>query len=148
MDYVRTVVSNLKDAFIRRPEIVIKYLVSIDRTQSYEEQRENIELAIDFHKIHPTIVVGVDLSGNPIKGKWYKDLFVLARSQGLKVTLHCGTNSDTNEIMSMLDFRPDRITHGCFIYPESKLWARLKEYYIPVGECLSRDLFELVHFDQ
>lgn len=68
---------------------------------------------------YPSIVVGVDLSGDPSKGKFtdFKHIYEKARVAGLGLALHCAEIDDENEILERLKFMntSDRIGHGTFI---------------------------------
>lgn len=62
-------------------------IISIDRRNSLEEAQETVNITIEMAKIYPSIVVGVDLSGDP-RAKTFKDFeksLNVARSNGLKV---------------------------------------------------------------
>jgi adenosine deaminase len=116
-----------------RLPMTCRLIVSIDRSQSLEECREHIDLAIHFYQQHATdpMVVGVDLGGNPTKGNFmdFCSEFQRARTAGLQVTLHCaevscGRDNDDNDIptqqaraeaQAMLDFCPDRLGHALLL---------------------------------
>lgn len=73
--------------------IIVKILISINRKETPEIGMKNVLLAIEAHKQHPDIVVGIDLSGQPTIGKFnvdFKPLCEKARINNLKVALHCG----------------------------------------------------------
>jgi len=55
-----------------------------------QEGNENIDLAIKFSQLYPDIVVGVDISGNPTKGKtlWIMRLLQKTRKAGLPISCH------------------------------------------------------------
>lgn len=75
---------------------------------------------------YPSIVVGIDLSGDPTKGKFadFKHIFERARCLGFGLALHCAETDDYGEILEMLEFMEgrDRIGHGTFIDGERKIW--------------------------
>jgi adenosine deaminase len=76
-----------------RLPMICRFLVSIDRSGSVQEADENVALAIEFSQQPDTLVVGVDLGGNPTKNDFRDFLPVLAKARqaGLKTTVHCGT---------------------------------------------------------
>ena len=81
-----------------RLPLVPRFLVSIDRSSTVEEARENVELTLrHMNRSSPVddYVVGMDLGGNPAKADFRDFLPVLqeAKDQGIKLTLHCGKSS-------------------------------------------------------
>lgn len=72
-----------------------------------------------MRKKYPEIVVGIDLSGDPTKGKFadYKEIFTKARAEGFRLALHCAEVKNEEEILEMLTFMTtdDRIGHGTYI---------------------------------
>lgn len=103
--YIETILSVMKEfqeqeeqryqcelAAKRRLPMKCRFLVSIDRSSSVEEAKENAALAMDFFKMKNALVVGVDIGGNPTKNDFRDFLPVLteARNAGLKTTVHCG----------------------------------------------------------
>ena len=59
-DYIEALISAIDE----EKDITAGLLISVDRRKSLEEAEENVLLAIEFHKSHPEIVLGVDLSGD------------------------------------------------------------------------------------
>ncbi|XP_010538724.1 PREDICTED: adenosine deaminase-like protein isoform X2 [Tarenaya hassleriana] len=120
-----------------RKKIYVRLLLSIDRRESTESAMETVKLALELRDAG---IVGIDLSGNPCIGEWATFLPSLefARDQGLHITLHCGEVPNPKEIYAMLDFRPRRIGHACFL--EGKDWEKLKQYKIPVEICLTSNI--------
>ncbi|XP_010267705.1 PREDICTED: adenosine deaminase-like protein isoform X2 [Nelumbo nucifera] len=120
-----------------RKKIYIRLLLSIDRRETTAAALETVQLALEMRDLG---VVGIDLSGNPIVGKWETFLPALkfAKEQGLLVTLHCGEVPNRKEIQAMLDFVPQRIGHACFLEEED--WEKLKSSKIPVEICLTSNI--------
>lgn len=137
LQYIETVIKtiiNCKDKF---PDILVKLIPSIDRSQGIESAEENLELILNLKEIYPQIIKGIDLSGDPTKGefKMYKKLLSKARNNGLKLALHCGEIINDEEIIEMLDFGMDRLGHGTYINPEL-----LINRNIPIECCLTSNL--------
>lgn len=64
-------------------------IVSIDRRNSLQEAKETVDLTIEMAQKYPSIVVGLDLSGDP-RAKTFNDfteLFNIPRLNGLKVNI-------------------------------------------------------------
>jgi adenosine deaminase len=76
-----------------RLPMICRFLVSIDRSGSVQEAEENVALAIAFSQLPDSLVVGVDIGGNPTKNDFRDFELALgkARLAGLKTTVHCGT---------------------------------------------------------
>ncbi|KAG9136943.1 hypothetical protein Leryth_023165 [Lithospermum erythrorhizon] len=118
-------------------KIFVRLLLSIDRRETTEAAMETVKLALDMRHLG---VVGIDLSGNPVIGKWDTFLPALefAKTQGLSITLHCGEVPNPEEIHAMLDFQPRRIGHAC-CFGDGE-WKKLKSLNIPVEICLTSNI--------
>ncbi|KAI8439978.1 hypothetical protein MSG28_001427 [Choristoneura fumiferana] len=140
--YIETIVQAIRKASLNLT-IISKLIISIDRRCSPMAAEETSDMAIEFYKSYPDIVVGIELSGDPTAGSF--DDFVPAlsnaRKAGLKVTLHCGEICNPKEVMQMLDFKPERIGHGTFIHPRLggtvETWDALSKLKVPVEICLT-----------
>lgn len=102
------------------PEIIVKFLPSINISHGFEEAKANFQLFSKLREDHPEIVKGLDLSGDPEKGKFanVRSIFQQARDEGFKLALHCGEIDEENEIREMIEFMTQddsRIGHGTFI---------------------------------
>ncbi|CAH2091744.1 unnamed protein product [Euphydryas editha] len=141
--YIETIVQTMKnDKF----SIIPCFIISINRSSPKNEVEMITDLAIEYHKKYPDLVVGIELSGNPAVGKFSHFLPALTRSReaGLKVTLHCGEIPNPQEVTEMLKFRPDRIGHGVCIHPNhggnEEIWQLLCKSQIPVEVCLTSNV--------
>jgi len=78
--------------------------------------------------------VGIELSGDPRKGDFndYIELFEKARSErGIKITLHCAeTEEQASEAQKMIDFKPDRLGHCCFLVSSLLLGATASAFVL------------------
>ena len=124
-------------------------LVSIDRRKSVEEADENVELAIELHKLYPDIVLGCDLSGdarvNDLKD--YIPFLQKSSLNGLKVSLHFAEVANESEVSFILNhdtFKPDRMGHCTFIHPNLggtlPNWNKFQELKIPSEICLTSNV--------
>jgi len=141
--------------FPRLP-LVCRFLVSIDRSQTMDQAQENVDLAIRLHRQDDSLVVGVDLGGNPTKQDFriFQSLFQKARDHGMKTTVHCaeipcdpGTTA-YDEAVSILEFRPDRLGHAVLLPPD--LLQKLDQLRIPVETCPTSNIMtlELHHYHE
>ena len=128
-----------------RLPMIASFIVSVDRSNPIEYGFEHIDLAIELAKDYPSVVVGVDLGGNPLKSSFvdFRDCFEKARRSGLlSVTLHCAevpcTDDDREsnaykDALAILDFGPNRLGHALILPPS--LQQKLAELKIPVETC-------------
>lgn len=101
----------------------MKLIVSINRREDIRSAEENINLLLKYHKSHPAIVCGVDLSGDPALKTFgdFKHLLAQAKDNGIKLALHCGEIENDAEIMEMLDFGFNRLGHGTFVRDKNEM---------------------------
>lgn len=64
-------------------------IISINRKSPVSEAEEIAKLAIAFYKKYPEVVVGIELSGDPMAGvfKNFVPALLQAREAGLKVSI-------------------------------------------------------------
>ncbi|CAH2052460.1 unnamed protein product [Thlaspi arvense] len=53
---------------VRRKKIYVRLLLSIDRRETTESAMETVKLALEMR--NEGVVVGIDVSGNPLVGEW------------------------------------------------------------------------------
>lgn len=78
---------------IDRLPMKCRFIVSIDRSASVLDAEENVDLAIDLSRQPKSLVVGMDIGGNPTKNDFRDFLPCISRARkeaGLKITVHCG----------------------------------------------------------
>jgi len=118
----------------------VKLIISIDREKGAEEGAENVDLAIDLFREYPSVVVGMDLSGNPTMGNisWILPLLSKAKASGLQLTCHLPEVINLEETDRLLEFDGiGRLGHGLFIHPSfggtEDQWELVKAKRIPIG---------------
>lgn len=139
-DYLETLLSAVAEGQQRHPTCVVKLVLSVARNTDVTYAREQVELAIEhFRSTQPDpVVVGIEMGGSPFCGSWqhFRCLFDEARAAGLKVSLHCGENTESQaEWEEMIRWRPDRLGHGTFLNQAND--HLLISSMIPVEFCLS-----------
>lgn len=118
LEYISTICKTIYECSEERPQILVKYLPSIDRAQSVAENQETIDIVIKLLEDYSSVIVGLDLSGNPSSGNFntLKPLLSQARHEGLKLSIHCAEITDrVDETREVLVFGVDRIGHGTFL---------------------------------
>ncbi|CAH0717371.1 unnamed protein product, partial [Brenthis ino] len=141
--YIETLIQTIKNT---NSSLITCLIISINRSSTQKEADIIANLAIEYHKKFPDLVVGIELSGNPTVGIFQDFIPALtrAREAGLKVTLHCGEICNSQEVLEMLTFRPDRIGHGVCIHQRyggnDTTWELLCKLQIPVEVCLTSNV--------
>ena len=127
-------------------DIITKFLVSIDRRNGATVAEETINLAHKYQNMND-IVVGVDLSGDPMAGKSLDFTAALTRAKtlGLKTAVHLAeTKESQSETKALLDSRPDRIGHGTCLRVEDGGYQELVDFVaqhrIPLELCLTSNV--------
>jgi adenosine deaminase len=149
VEYIEAVIDAIKGTQSRL-SIMTKFLVSIDRRGTVADAENAVRLCLDLHSKHPSIVVGIDLSGDARINDARDFIPVLRRAteSGLSVTVHIAEVPNKEEVMAFLatEWRPNRLGHATCIHPDfegdATLWktfASLKPP-IPVEICLTSNL--------
>lgn len=70
--------------------IKVKLLLSVDRRQGPAEAAHTVQIACQAREQHPSLIAGIDLSGDPTAGAF--ELFLpslnAARAAGLGIAIH------------------------------------------------------------
>jgi adenosine deaminase len=84
---------------IKDSRILVKFIVSLDRQQGKGPASETLDVIVAAHYHNPKIIVGVDLSGDPVKGLVtdYLPILACARNAGLKISIHCAEGCIYNQ---------------------------------------------------
>ncbi|KAJ1961739.1 hypothetical protein IWQ62_003762 [Dispira parvispora] len=127
--------------------MVVRLILCVDRRESLEEALATVQLALRYHRTTSTLadalchVVGVDLCGNPEVGdpSTWTPAFQLAKSKGLKLTVHLGeVPYNLAEGLTLLAWQPDRVGHATLLKPATR--AALYKGKIPVEVCLTSNV--------
>ena len=99
-DYIDAILSTMEEFMQSQPppnKMMCRLIISVDRSLSYEEAKENIELAIEYSQQSPPLVVGVDLGGNPMKNSFqlFQPLFERVREHNEKRNITYNNATDT-----------------------------------------------------
>ncbi|XP_013117136.2 adenosine deaminase-like protein [Stomoxys calcitrans] len=150
--YIEIILHTLEDC-LKKYDIIVKLLVSIDRSQGHQVAEEIIDLAIEMRNKYPSLVKGIDLSGNPAIGCFedFVESLQKAKNAGLKLALHCAEIDNEMETQEMLDFNFDRCGHGTFL--TSQQVEQCKKQLITIECCLTSNVkcgtvkgYDLHHF--
>uniref|UniRef100_A0A2A4JSQ8 Adenosine deaminase domain-containing protein n=1 Tax=Heliothis virescens TaxID=7102 RepID=A0A2A4JSQ8_HELVI len=145
LQYIETLVQAIQKSSLHLT-MITRLIISMNRRSPLEEAEQIADLAIEYYKKYPDVVVGIELSGDPMAGVFHDFVPALlkAKEAGLKVTLHCGEVCNPEEVMEMLKFNPNRIGHGICIHPKyggtKETWSTLCKLKIPVEVCLTSNV--------
>ena len=146
--YVEAVLAELAASETRQPGMMVRLLLSIDRTGSLEAALQTVMLAArlrgDEGSAGAKYVVGVDFSGNPTKGCFsdFLPAFRLARDQcGLRVAVHAGEVPHAADSAAIVDFGADRLGHALLL--EEEEWSALAARPVPIELCPTSNLMTL-----
>eukprot|EP01017_Pseudomicrothorax_dubius_P047985 TRINITY_DN8664_c0_g1_i3.p1 TRINITY_DN8664_c0_g1~~TRINITY_DN8664_c0_g1_i3.p1 ORF type:complete len:325 (-),score=68.84 TRINITY_DN8664_c0_g1_i3:36-1010(-) len=142
-DYITMVLQEIERFNSQSSNFYARLLLSINRGEPLENGQELVELAKTFRKSYKDTLVGIDFSGNPIKGNFsiYVPMLTDARDAGLKLTVHVGEVKNEREVDEILDFAPDRLGHFNFYTKSQRL--RLLDAKIPIEMCPTSNLITL-----
>ena len=126
--------------------MVVRLLLSIDRSGPIARADETVELAHTLRAERADarrLIVGVDLSGNPSKGRFvdFAPALARARAAGLPASVHCAEVEDHAEMDDVLAFRPARLGHALFL--SAAHVEALRAAPIPIELCPTSNLTTL-----
>ncbi|XP_061396973.1 adenosine deaminase-like protein [Musca vetustissima] len=140
-EYLETILNAIEEAKGRYPGILVKLLVSIDRSQVIEAATDIVNLTMYMKKNYPNIIKGMDLSGNPAKGNFndFMHLLEKVKASDLKLALHCAEIENEKETQQMLDFNFERCGHGTYLSVPQQM-EQCKRQQITVECCLTSNV--------
>ena len=133
LDIIQATISKIE----KRDKLTIKLIIDVSRTFGVENALANLNLTIS-HKT--PMVTGIGLGGDEEKGpaRLFKDVFELARKQGLHVVAHAGEVVGPESIWDALkELKVERIGHGISAIQDPELIKYLADNQIPVEICLT-----------
>ncbi|XP_016981768.1 adenosine deaminase-like protein [Drosophila rhopaloa] len=139
-DYLEIVIEAIIEARKKYPDILVKLLPSINRAEPVDVAEETVSLAVELAQSYPHLILGIDLSGNPAKGRFsdFAPIISKAREMGLKLVIHCAEIKNPSEVQEMLEFGMSRCGHGSFL--TQKEIELLKQRNIPIECCLTSNV--------
>lgn len=127
--------------------LVCRVLVSISRHLPTDWAWDTLKLTERILETAPPeirkLIVGMEFSGNPLKGKWedFRPIFEHAqRNLGLAVSLHFAEVQNDEEALAMLRFKPDRVGHAVLMSPAITDQLLKQEPKIGVEVCITSNL--------
>lgn len=140
-EYLETVLSEII-TFQKHHPMIIRLILSIDRSRSLEQAQTTLELMEAFKKnpLYSKYILGIDYSGNPYKNSFrdFSKIFLEAKKKGFKTVIHVAEIPGEvckAESMDILEFQPDRLGH--FNYFDKELLEFALKLRIPIEICPS-----------
>ena len=117
-----------------------RIILSINRGGSIESAQLIKNLAIQKSMEKDSLFVGVDFSGNPFVGSFhnFEQIFHELKQRNIKTTIHLAEIQNMDDIETIINFAPTRVSHGHFI--NSEQLAKLIEMSIAFEICPSSKL--------
>lgn len=144
-DYLETVLGEILDFNEKNKGMVVRLLLSVDRSRTVEQAWKTLELLEKFRAIpkYSQFILGMDYSGNPYKNSFrdFLAVFSEARRKGFKTMIHIAETEGEDckqETREILEFGPDRLGH--FNYFNEELLQLLLQKQIPLEVCPSSNL--------
>ena len=138
-DAAKAALDGVEEALKEYPEMEANLILCTMRHASMELNKETVEVA---NRLKGTRVVAVDLAGaerlHP--SSYYKEVFGLAKSYGLNITIHAGEATGSDEIMMALDNGAMRIGHGVHLSLDKETIKRVKDNNICFEFCPTSNL--------
>lgn len=146
--YLDTVLSTVLEYHNNTPKgLVCRVIVSVARHLPVKCAWETLQITERIINTAPaeirTLIVGIELSGNPLRGEWeaFLPVFEAARERlGLFVSLHFAEVFNEEESLSMLKFKPDRIGHAVQMSPVVTSQLLAQDPKIGVEVCITSNL--------
>jgi uridine kinase len=134
-----------------RSAIVVRLLLSVNRTGTLTDALEVVELAGEYAGHIDPVVVGLDFSGNPTKGDFstFVPAFDRARALGLPISFHIAEVDNPAEVSAMLTYaqKGDRFGHALKLSAAQR--SQLQASRIPIEICPTSNLrtLELTRYE-
>ena len=139
-EYLDTVLSVFEECESLYPHIIVRLVLSINRSTTMESNIECFELAKEFIVERKSkYVVGIEFSGEPNTNSfedYTEQIFEPAKELGIKISIHTAEIKEHHaETASIFDFKPDRLGHWWYLNQEEL--DIVCEKQIPVEVCPS-----------
>ncbi len=118
----------------------VSWIFDAARHFGVDEARRVVEEAI---RLRDRNVVGIGLGGDERRAgpELFRDVYQLARDNGLRLTVHAGETVGPESIWGALrELKADRIGHGLHAIDDPELVRYLAEQQIPVEICISSNV--------
>lgn len=135
ISYLNAVLSVIEEP---RNDIIVKFIISIDRRNTLEEAQEVVDLALAFRSRG---IVGIDLCGDVKVGLFesLRPAFERAKENGFPLTIHFNeVIENLIEAPSVLSIKPDRLGHATFL--DDYCRKTIYKENIPIEICMTSNL--------
>ncbi|HTZ95601.1 MAG TPA: adenosine deaminase [Terriglobales bacterium] len=104
-----------------------------------EKARQVAELAVR-HKRPSMVGFGIGGDERQAAPELFRDVYVYAAENGLRITAHAGESAGPESIWGALNLRAERIGHGLTAWQDPELVEELSKRQVPIEICLSSNL--------
>lgn len=120
-------------------QTICRLISSIHRDWSFDRAEQAMKLALEYREKG---VVAMDLCGDPLKGsfKQFAPLFEFASREGVPWTCHFAESQNESDLVEILNAKPSRLGHCCFISMKPPIEQRIQQERIPIECCLSSNI--------
>jgi adenosine deaminase/aminodeoxyfutalosine deaminase len=96
----------------------------------------------DAAKFKSASVVGVGIGGDERQAapELFRDQYIYAKEQGLRLTCHAGETTGPESVWGALNLGAERIGHGLTAWQDRELMAVLVERQVPIEMCVTSNL--------
>lgn len=114
-----------------------------------DNHEANVETVRLTKKYYGRGVCALDIAGAEglFPTKDFRDIFELAKSEGLRFTIHAGEAAGPESVWDAIDFGASRIGHGIRSLEDERLVAYLSEHKIPLDICPTSNVCTAVFSD-
>jgi len=124
-------------------KVDIKFIANIDRTFDPKESYEYVNQIIESKTKLPIIAFGLDSQEKGYPAYPHKKAFELARTNGYKITAHCGEEAGAYSVWDCLNnIRVNRIDHGFRAEEDMHLLSHLAANDILLTFCPTSNITE------
>jgi aminodeoxyfutalosine deaminase len=120
--------------------VSVSWIFDAVRHFGVDEARRVVEEAI---RLQGRNVVGIGLGGDERRAgpEQFREVYQLARDNGLRLTVHAGESAGPESIWGALrELKADRIGHGLRAIDDPDLVRYLAEHQLPVEVCISSNV--------
>lgn len=120
--------------------VSVLWIFDAARHFGVDEARRVVEQAI---RLRDRNVVGIGLGGDERRAgpEQFREVYQLARNNGLRLTVHAGETVGPESIWGALhELKADRIGHGLRAIDDPELVRYLAEHQVPVEVCISSNV--------